>query len=168
MISYKIGGLCSIFEVRSQNMCSKVSAFKRFVCYEKLERANFINNDDNYYFIMVAWERMIISGYLIVFFTILFFIAMYHVYMFGAEGGFTNSISVRLLIAGTCFNCIVFLIVAYLVLQVRLMLRLIEKIQNWEEKPRPLKEKILQSLRGRSTSTKTKRDGSKFTDWEGW
>ena len=116
---------------------------------------------------MVAWERMIVSGFLIVFFTILFFIAMYHVYMFGAEGGFTNSISVRLLIAGTCFNCIVFLIVAYLVVQVRLLLRLIDKYQNGEEKakPRPLKEKILQSLRGRSTSTKTKdRDGSRFTD----
>jgi hypothetical protein len=130
-----------------------------------MARKGFKNNNDNYYFKMVAWERIIVSGFMIVFFTILFFIAMYHVYMFGAEGGFTNSISVRLLIAGTCFNCIVFLIVAYLVVQVRLLLRLIDKYQNGEEKPRPLKEKILQSLRGRSTSTKTKdRDGSKFTD----
>ena len=92
---------------------------------------------------------------------------MYHVYMFGAEGGFTNSISVRLLIAGTCFNCIVFLIVAYLVVQVRLLIRLIDKLHIDEEKakPRPLKEKILQSLRGRSTSGKTRdKDGSRFTD----
>ena len=114
---------------------------------------------------MVAWERFLVTGFLIVFFTILFFIAMYHVYIFGAEGGFTNSISVRLLIAGTCFNCIVFLIVGYLVLQVRLLIRLIDKMQNGEERPRPLKEKILQSLRGRSTSTKKERDGgSKYTD----
>ena len=77
-------------------------------------------NNNDYYFKMVACERFLVTGFLIVFFTILFFIAMYHVYMFGAEGGFTNSISVRLLIAGTCFNCIVFLIVTYLIVQVRL------------------------------------------------
>ena len=89
---------------------------------------------------MVAYERFVVSGFLIVVFTILFFIAMYHIFMFGSEGGFTNSISVRLLIAGTCFNTIVFGIVAYLVVQVRLLLRLIDKLQNGkEERPRPLK-----------------------------
>lgn len=115
---------------------------------------------------MVAYERIILSGFLVVLFTILFFIAMYHVYMFGAEGGFTNSISVRLLIAGTCFNTIVFAIVGYLILQVRLLLRLIEKLQNGkEEKPRPMKEKVLQSLRGRSTSVYTRDEkASKYTD----
>lgn len=105
---------------------------------------------------MVACERIIVSSFLVLIFTILFFIAMYHVYMFGSEGGFTNSISVRLLIAGACFNSIVFSVVAYLVLQVRLLMRLIEKIQNGvEERPRPLKEKVIQSLRGRSSSIKT-------------
>ena len=116
---------------------------------------------------MVAYERIILSGFLVVVFTILFFIAMYHVYMFGSEGGFTNSISVRLLIAGTCFNTIVFAIVGYLFLQIRLLLRLIEKLQNGnQEKPRPLKEKVLQSLRGRSSSNlrKSERDSRYTTD----
>lgn len=113
---------------------------------------------------MVAYERFVVSGFLIVVFTILFFIAMYHIFMFGSEGGFTNSISVRLLIAGTCFNTIVFGIVAYLVIQVRLLLRLIDKLQNGkEERPRPFKEKIIQSLRGRSTSVKTG-EGSRYTN----
>ena len=114
---------------------------------------------------MVAYEQIIVSGIMSLIFTILFFIAMYHIYMFGNEGGFTNSISVRLLIAGTCFNTVVFAIVGYLVIQVRLLLRLIDKLQNGrEEKPRPLKEKILQSLRGRSTSTKSRPESGKFTD----
>lgn len=113
---------------------------------------------------MVAFERFLVTGFLIIVFTILFFIAMYHVYMFGYEGGFTNSISVRLLIAGTCFNSIVFGIVAYLVVQIRLLLRLVDKLQNGkDEKPRPLKEKVMQSLRGRSSSIRTG-EGSKYTD----
>lgn len=114
---------------------------------------------------MVAYERILISGFLVLLFTILFFIAMYHIYMFGAEGGFTNSISVRLLIAGTCFNAIVIAIVGYLMLQIRLLVRLVDRVQNGNnERPRPLKEKVLQSLRGRSSSIRTKTNDSKYTE----
>lgn len=101
----------------------------------------------------MAVERMLISAFLILIFTVLFFVAMYHIYMFASEGGFTNSISVRLLIAGVCFNSIVLAICSYLIIQVRLLMRLIDKLQNGEqEKPKRLNEKFRETLRGRSTS----------------
>ena len=60
------------------------------------------------------------------------------------------------------FYSIVFAICGYLVIQIRLLLRLIDKLQNGKnEKQRPVKEKVMQTLRGRSTSIKTE---SKYSD----
>lgn len=105
---------------------------------------------------MVSIERIIVSAFLVLAMSILLMIGFYHIFLFGAEGGFTNSISVRLLIAGTCFNLILFGVISYLVIQVRLLMRLAEKLQEKkEEKPVGMKEKVIQTLRGRTSSKGT-------------
>lgn len=112
-------------------------------------------------------ERIVITSILILIFTCLLFIALYHLYMFGLEGGFQKSISFRLLIAGICFNSIFIAIIVYLVIQVKLLLRLVEKFNKGEqERPRDLKEKVIQSLRGRSTSKKRESIKQKKNDFD--
>ena len=110
---------------------------------------------------MVAIERFIIAGFLVFSMSILLMVALYHIYLFGYEGGFTNSISVRLLIAGSCFNIILFVIIGYLALQVRLLMRLAEKMNEKTIEREGIKEKVFQTLRGRSSSKGTSRISTK-------
>ena len=111
---------------------------------------------------MVAIESLLIAGFLVFFMSILLMIAFYHIFLFANEGGFTNSISVRLLIAGSCFNIIFIGIIGYLVLQVRLLMRLIERMNDKiAEKEAGIKEKVFQTLRGRSSSRGTSRISTK-------
>ena len=105
-------------------------------------------------------ERIITVSLVIVFASALLLIAFYQLYKFCIDGGFTNSFSGRLLIAGICFNVILIGIILYLIMEVALLRRLINRIQTdlIEEEPQlTLKERIFQTIRGRSSEKKNKK-----------
>ena len=110
---------------------------------------------------MAIIERIITVCLIIIIVSALILVALYQIYKFSIDGGFQNSFSGRILIAGVCFNSILIAIIFYLITEVALLRRLIDKIKNdlIEEEPQlTLKEKIFQTIRGRSTDKKKKKE----------
>lgn len=98
--------------------------------------------------------RIAIALVLIFIFTILVCVCGYQIYLFGIEGGFSGSISSRVLVSGGCFNVILLFIITYLVIQVHLLSRLVKSIQSKKDNDRnqTVLKQISQTVRGRSKS----------------
>lgn len=108
---------------------------------------------------MAMIERILTVSLIIIFGSALLLIALYQLYKFALDGGFNNSFSGRLLIAGICFNIVLIGIIFYLILEISLLKRLLDRINQEliEEEPHlTLKDRILQTLRGRSCEKKKK------------